>query len=110
MGRTEMAPTEGTDQNKTAEQLLIDVNKEIAAFEAKKLSELKSELTNFVSSQKQLKDDYAAGYDALRRKWDEQKKTIEDLYKQIVCVFPDGKANQAAIDACICKHSRKDVK
>jgi hypothetical protein len=86
---------------KSAAEQLKDIKAEIAAFEARKLADLKSQLEKFVADQEKKVGDYTAKYADLKRRWREQQREIEDVYNSIKNCFPD--PNLEKLKSCICK-------
>jgi len=88
-----------------AKQQLEDVTSELNKFEAKKLTELKSELEAFVKKQDALDADYQKKYPALRDKWCAQQQTIVKLHAQLLHAFPNQDWKKIVAD-CICTKKR----
>jgi len=92
----------------STKQLLKDVLQQIGDFEAKKLTELKSELEGFVKKQQQLVDDYRKAYPELKRKWCAQHTDVQTLFTQLKSTHDPLKDPwKGLIARCICAKQKE---
>lgn len=104
-----MATTDTADQEKPADQsdkcpsledMLKQVEKDIAAFEARKLAQIKKDIDAFMPKKAAVVKEYTDKYPGLNDRWVQQNAQVADLWKAILCHVPDWK--EIAED-CICK-------
>ena len=87
----------------STKQLLEDTLKQIADFDALKLTELKGELEGFVKKQQGLVDDYKKAYPELRRRWCAQHTDVQTLYTQLKSTHdPLQSPWKELVSKCIC--------
>jgi hypothetical protein len=92
----------------SARQLLDNVIKQIAEYDAKKLSELKTELDAFVKKEEGLVKDYKAKYPDLRQRWCAQQTDVHALYLQLKATHDPAKDQwKTWVTDCICKPRRE---
>lgn len=83
-------------------QALLDkVSAEIAAFEARKLNQLKGELQSFVNKKKSVVEDYDKKHAELLSQWKRQNAKIAELHATLTCMFPNGEWRDL-LEACAC--------
>src|SRR5437764_14838216 len=87
-----------------AKELQYDVVKQIALFEAKKLTQLKSDIDAFLKKADGLVDDYTKKYPVLLDRWCGQHQQIVQLASALQCAFPGQKWEDIVSD-CICKNN-----
>jgi hypothetical protein len=83
------------------ETLLDQVTKQLTAFEAMKLGDLKKELEQVRDKKKTATDEYVKEHKALREKWCAQQQLIERLLAALKCAFP-GEKWKEILAACLC--------
>ena len=87
----------------STKQLLDSVLKQIADFDALKLTELKGELEGFVKKQQGLVEDYKRVYPELKRRWCAQHTDVQTLYTQLKSTHDPAKEPwKGLISKCIC--------
>jgi hypothetical protein len=92
----------GADQY--IDTLLQEITSELNRFEAKKLTELKTELENFIKRRDALFIDYDKKYSVLKERWLDQHQQIKKIYTTIKCTFQDD-GWKKIIEDCICKYN-----
>lgn len=101
MAQVDQQTTSGPPACIDVADLLAKVNQEIATYESRKLTQLKSELEGFVSKKQQVVDDYGKQYDALVAKWKAQNTRVADLSARLKCLFPHDQW-KTYITECVC--------
>jgi hypothetical protein len=86
-------------QHKSVEQLLDEVTNEINTFEARKLTELKSELEAVKKKKETAVAEYASKYEALKSRWCDQNDRIRSVRSTVVNAVPNWKQHVAD---CVC--------
>jgi hypothetical protein len=81
--------------------LLATVNQEIATYESRKLSQLKSELEGFVKKKQSVVDDYRQKYAGLVALWKGQNDRVSDLSRRLKCLFPNDLWKDY-VSECVC--------
>lgn len=85
------------------EALLDQVAKELTAFEAKKLADLKKELEQVRDKKKTAIEEYSKDHKLLREKWCAQQQIIERLVASLKCAFPGEKWKEILADCLCCR-------
>lgn len=80
---------------------LDKVSAEIAAFELRKLNQLKGELQSFVNKKKSVLEDYVKKHAGLLDQWRKQNNKIAELHATLTCMFPNGEWRKL-LDECAC--------
>jgi len=91
------------------EDVLREIDEELAAFEAKKLPDVKAEFTTYVGQKKTAVDDYKQKYPELRDKWCAQQQLIERLYSALKCAFP-GQDWKKLVADCVCSQRAEEAR
>jgi hypothetical protein len=71
------------------DELLKQVIADINAFDAKKLSELRTELEAFINIKDKAITEYKNKYDDFLNRWGDEGKQIEQLRSDLLCSYPD---------------------
>ena len=93
------ASPNGAVQHKSVEQLLDEVTNEINTFEARKLTELKSELEAVKKKKETAVAEYASKYEGLRLRWCDQNDRIRSVRSTVVNAVPNWKQH---VTDCVC--------
>src|SRR6185503_5344219 len=81
--------------------LLATVNQEIATYESRKLSQLKTELEGFVKKKQSVVDDYGQKYAGLVALWKGQNDRVADISRRLKCLFPQDQW-KTYVSECVC--------
>jgi hypothetical protein len=95
-------PADSTGACMKVEDLLTVVSDELAAFEAKKLADLKAELDAIAKKKGAAVEDYRKKYKELRDRWCAQQQLVERLESALKCAFP-GQDWKKIVAECICE-------
>jgi len=87
--------------------LLAQVKKDIAAYEARNLSQLKSDLDAFVKKKQSVVDDYTKKQPVQLSTWKGQNTQIAQIGANLKCMFPNGQW-KTYIGDCVCP-AYKDI-